>query len=155
MSKPARIRRAGAGDVKSICDLLFGLKSMYGSCEETTASLFHDRYAASVGVALMSPQNAIWVAETPRGEIAGFLSTTRRLVLRLGGEVGVLEEVFVRPAYRRRGLAYELWQSAIAELRGSGIRTVEVVTSLAHPGQRQFAKRIGIEWYSSIHRVAI
>lgn len=149
------IRKAEHADIDQVCELLFSLKTMYGSCAETTVVAFREQYAPAICAALQSPENSIWVAQTRDGTLAGFLSTTRRLVLRLAGEVGALEEIFIRPAYRRRGVAYRLWESAIADLRAHGVKTVEVVTSLAHPGQRQFAKKLGLEWYASIHRVQL
>ena len=154
-SESINIRKAQVNDVEFVCELLFGLKSMYASCPETSLDAFSKHYMAAIEQALKSPTNSIWVAQTPGGEIVGFISMTRRLVLRLAGEVGVLEEIFVRQDYRRRGVGYKLWQYAIEELRKQRIKTVEVVSSLAHPGQRQFVQKIGLEWYSNIHRVQI
>jgi ribosomal protein S18 acetylase RimI-like enzyme len=147
------IRRAEIRDVAAVTDLLFRLKSMYGSCSEGDAETFAAHYGPGVLRALSSSANSIWVAAAPSGAIVGFISTTRRLVLRLGEDVGVLEEIFVEPEHRRRGLASQLWQAAADDLRACGVRAVEVVTSLAHPGQRQFANSIGLEWYSSVHRL--
>lgn len=149
------IRKAEHADIDQVCELLFSLKTMYGSCAETTVVAFREQYAPAICAALQSPENSIWVAQTRDGTLAGFLSTTRRLVLRLAGEVGALEEIFVRPPFRRQGIGFQLWLRATQELRSAGVKTVEVVTSLAHPGQRQFAKRLGLEWYASIHRVQI
>lgn len=149
------IRKAQNNDVGSVCELLFGLKSMYGSCTETSLDTFSKHYITSIEQALKLPTNSIWVAQTLGGEIVGFISVSRRLVLRLAGEVGVLEEIFVRQDYRRRGIGSKLWHYAIEELCKQGVKAVEVVSSLAHPGQRQFTKKIGIEWYSNIHRVQI
>ena len=109
------IRKAQANDVEFVCELLFGLKSMYASCTETSLDAFSKNYMAAIEQALKSPTNSIWVAQTPGGEIVGFISMTRRLVLRLAGEVGVLEEIFVRQDYRRRGVGYKLWQYAIED----------------------------------------
>lgn len=128
---------------------------MYGSCTERTLEAFHESYATGIEVGLRCPGNSTWVAQVPAGAIVGFLSTTYRNVLRLGGAVGCLEELFICPTNRRQGIARSLWESAVEELRSHGVRVVEVVTSLAHPGQRQFAKSIGLEWYASIHRVQI
>lgn len=154
-SESINIRKAQANDIGSVCELLFGLKSMYGSCSETALDTFSKHYINTIEQALISPTNTIWVAQTLDGEIVGFISMTRRLVLRLAGEVGVLEEIFVKQDYRRRGIGSKLWHYAIEELCKQGVKTVEVVSSLAHPGQRQFTKKVGIEWYSNIHRVQI
>lgn len=149
------IRKATPNDADSICELLFGLKTMYASCAETTVSEFHKHYFAGVCKALRSPSNLILVAEAQHGELAAFISMTRRHVMRLGGQVGVLEEIYVSPRFRRHGIGLCLWKEAIVILKNSGINTVEIVSALAHPGQRPFAKKIGYEWYSNIHRVWI
>lgn len=112
-------------------------------------------YGPAVHNALESQHNSIRVAETASGRVVGFMSITWRQVFRLAGEVGVVEELFIHPQFRRLGIAYQLWLNAVSELRSSGVQTAEVVSSLAHPGQRQYARKIGLEWYASIHRVQI
>lgn len=148
-----QVRRATVEDKEAACELLFGLKGIYGSRSEASLSEFTNNYGPAYDRAMRDPGHSIWVATLPSVPLAGYLSTTRRLVLRLGGDVGVVEEIFVRSEFRRMGIGYALWQAAMNELRENGIRTVEMVTSLAHPGQRSFSKKIGLEWYSNIHRV--
>jgi GNAT superfamily N-acetyltransferase len=150
---PFTIRAATAVDADAVCELLFGLKSMYGSCSEADLREFADHYGPTIRAAIDSSPNHVWVAEVSDGRLVGFISMTRRLVLRLAGHVGVLEEIFVRSDWRRAGVASALWHRAAEHLRSGGVGTVEVVTSLAHPGQREFARSLGLEWYSSIHRV--
>lgn len=149
------VRKAFRTDASRVCGLLFGLKTMYGSCVERSLADFERQYLPTVEVVLESSCNAVWLAEAKGACVAGFLSTTRRPVMRLAGVVGVLEEVFVKREYRGKGVAIQLWEAAIQELRKHGVSTVEVVTSLAHPGQRRFARKIGLEWYANIHRVEI
>lgn len=148
------VRKATLEDMEVLCELLFHLKSMYASCEETRLEEFRKRYGLGVRLALSSNTNAVWVAEE-KGHVLGFLTTTWRPVFRLGGLVGSVEEIYVRPEARRRGIAFAMWQNAIEELRTAGVSVVEIVSSLAHPGQRPFARKIGMEWYASIHRVVL
>lgn len=149
------VRKAQEQDTRNIAELLFLLKSQYASCSEKTLEEFRARYEPAIIESLQSKFNSLWVAERDDFLILGFLSTTQRLVLRLGGRVGVLEEIYVRSDSRRRGIGVALWQAAANELKDMGIRDVEVVTSLAHPGQRPFAEKLGLRWYSSIHRVSL
>lgn len=148
------IRRATWQDMPAVCLLLFKLKTMYASCNETDIEEFRDNYEDGIRSVFASNANTIWVAEK-HNEVVGFLSTTVRTVLRLGGPVGVLEEIYVLPEHRRQGIGFALWQAAMHDLRKKGARSVEIVTSLAHPGQRPFAQKIGLEWYASIHRVKL
>jgi GNAT superfamily N-acetyltransferase len=150
-----RIRVAIEGDQESICELLFALKRQYGSCVESTKSEFCANYLATVRDSLSNPDNVILVAANNLGRIVAFASFTTRLALRVGGLIASLEEIYVVPEYRRQRIATSLWLNASNRLRSAGIRTIEVVTSLAHPGQRQFAKGIGLEWYSNIHRATL
>lgn len=148
------VRKATLEDIGVLCELLFLLKSIYASCEETSLEDFKRRYEPGLQLALNSHTNAVWVAEE-EGRVMGFLTTTWRPVLRLGGLVGTVEEIYVRPEARRRGIAVAMWRSAVEELHAVGASVVEIVSSLAHPGQRQFARKIGMEWYASIHRVVL
>jgi ribosomal protein S18 acetylase RimI-like enzyme len=150
-----RVRKAKPEDVSSVCDLLFELKSMYASCSEEALEDFQAHYGPAIVAALDSETNSIWVAVTPEGQLAGFLSSTHRHVLRVAGTIGVMEEIYVRREFRNMGIGFQLWSHAIGDLRERGVEVMEVVTSLAHPGQRHFARKIGLEWYASIHRVAI
>jgi GNAT superfamily N-acetyltransferase len=149
------VRLASERDILAICALLFDLKRQYASCSESTLDEFRVAYEGGIRLALSSDFNSIWVAEREDGTILGFLSTTHRVVLRLGGWVGALEEVYVLPGFRRHGIGFALWQAAAGNLRNKGVKTVEVVTSLAHPGQRPYAAKIGLQWYANVHRLSI
>ena len=150
-----QIMKAKPSDANAICALLYSLKTMYGSCSETSLKDFRGHYVRTIRKAIALPTNSIWVAQAANGEIVGFISMTRRLVLHLAGEVGVLEEIFVRPDWRRCGIGFKLWKRAVQEMRKHRIKVIEIVSSLAHLGQRQLARKIGYEWYSNIHRVQL
>jgi GNAT superfamily N-acetyltransferase len=150
-----KIKKAKPADANAICTLLFNLKTIYGSCSEANLKDFRAHYVPTILKSITSPTNSIWIAQASDGKIVGFISMTRRLVLRLAGEVGVLEEIFVMPSWRRCGIAFRLWKHAVQEMSNYGIKTIEIVSSLAHPGQRQFARKIGYEWYSNIHRIQL
>ncbi len=148
------IRRASVKDWKSITKLLFGLKSLYGSCEEDTIELFVNNYRDSVIEIIQSPQNYIWVALV-NSKIVGFMSYTTRQVLRLRGKVIAMEELFVQKDYRRLGLALKMFQESTTYFKNEGLHHIEVVSSMAHKGQREWGRKIGLEWYSNIHRLKI
>lgn len=154
-SEPWYIREALAGDLQRISELLFTLKILYGSTPATTLEQFQALHLPGMERALACPLNALIVACDKQGALVGFISITIRTVLRVPTSLGSIEELFVSPEYRKRGVATALWKKARKVLRQQGVERVEVISSLAHPGQRQFAKSIGMDWYSSIHVISI
>lgn len=149
------IRRATHEDDRGICELLFMLKTMYASTPAKTLQEFLPIHLPVVKRAIQLPDHPIFVTTKQDGELAGFISLTIRTVLRIPSPVGSIEEIFVRAESRRQGVATALWKAAAAHLGKVGVHRVEVITSLAHPGQRPFAKSIGMEWYASVHLLNI
>lgn len=150
-----QIRKAIPSDADGICELLFMLKTMYASTPATTLQEFLPIHLAVVKRAIQLPDHLIFVAADYNGSLAGFISLTVRTVLRISSPVGSIEEIFVKSEYRKNGIATALWREAAEHLRKDGVSRVEVITSLAHPGQRPFAKSIGMEWYASVHLLNI
>lgn len=148
------IRRAVGTDAPELGEMLYALKVMNGSCSEPTIDSFLSKYGRGIQMVLADGRSTIWVADKA-GKAVGMLSAGWRPVMRMGGLVGSFEEMYVMPDHRRRGLATTLWKTALADLAEKGVRVVEGVTSLAHPGQRSFAKLVGFEYYSTVHRVWI
>ncbi len=149
------IRRATPADAKGICELLFMLKTMYASTPAKTLHEFLPIHLPVVERAIGLPDHPIFVATKQDDGLAGFISLTVRTVLRIPSPVGSIEEIFVRAEHRRKGVGTALWKAAATHLRKAGVNRVEVITSLAHPGQRPFAKSIGMEWYASVHLLNI
>jgi len=148
------IKKATINDVNSIGSLLFGLKSQYGSCNEKDETTFIYNYKNSIHKAIISKSNFIWVAFI-NNEVVGFISYTRRHVLRLAADLVVMEELFVKKEYRRIGIALLLYNKSIETFLKLGVHNLEVVSSMAHSGQREWGKKIGLEWHSNIHRLTI
>ena len=145
------VREANSEDAMGICELLFLLKTMYASTTAATLQEFLTIHLPVVQQAIQLADHLIFVATTQNGDLAGFISLTVRTVLRNPSPVGSIEEIFVLAEYRKRGVGTILWKEAARNLRKAGVNRVEVITSLAHPGQRPFAKSIGMEWYASVH----
>ena len=151
--KKHTIRKANIDDVEQISGLLFALKKLYGSCTEETSSEFSCNYHQAIAKAIDNPNSSpIIVATDDSDEIVGFLSGTVRHVIRLAGSVGVFEEVFVKKEWRQLGIGKAMADALESEFARLGVHSIEMVSSLAHPGQRDFAQSIGIAWYSNTHR---
>ncbi|MCW8932217.1 MAG: GNAT family N-acetyltransferase [Gammaproteobacteria bacterium] len=148
------VREASANDLKDIVRLLFELKRQYASCKETTLEEFSKHYISSISEAIINDSNIIYVT-AHNDHIIAFLSGTTRLTIRTNGITAVMEEIYVDSSHRRKGVGKCMWNHFTRHLLDNNIHYVEVVTSMAHPGQREFANSIGLEWYSSIHRATI
>jgi len=149
------IRKAVPADGRRICEMLFMLKTLYASTPANNPQEFLPLHLPVVQQALELPQNLVLVAYKLDGELIGFISLTIRTVLRIPSPLGSIEEIFVCSEYRKCGIGTALWKKAAVVLHQQGVSRVEVISSLAHPGQRQFAKSIGMEWYSSVQVLTV
>ncbi|MFA6554602.1 MAG: GNAT family N-acetyltransferase [Candidatus Paceibacterota bacterium] len=147
------IRKAIETDSDAVCELLFLLKTMYGSSHQNTLHDFLPIYLPVVKQAISLTENHIVIAEKNDGYLIGFISLSVRTVLRNPTPIGSIEEIYVRTENRRNGVGTALWRAAVDYFMKTRVRRVEVITSLAHPGQRPFSKVIGMEWYSSVHTI--
>lgn len=154
-AKQWNIRIANLDDAKGICEMLFMLKTMYGSTPAKSLQDFLPIHLPVIRRALESTNNIILVAHELDGLLVGFISLTIRTVLRVPHPIGSIEEIFIRKEYRRKSVGTALWEEAAKLLNKGGVTRIEVISSLAHPGQRPFAKSIGMEWYSSVHTIDI
>ena len=153
--KQWHIRKAVSTDAQCICEMLFMLKTLYASTPANSLQEFLPLHLPVVRLALELPQNLVLVACKEDAELVGFISLTIRTVLRVPSPLGSIEEIFVCPEYRKCGVGTMLWKEASILLHQQGVSQVEVISSLAHPGQRQFAKSIGMEWYSSVQVLTV
>lgn len=153
--KQWHIRKAVSTDAQRICEMLLMLKTLYASTPANSLQEFLPLHLPVVQQALVSPQNLVLISCKPDAELIGFISLTIRTALRVPSPLGSIEEIFVCPEYRRCGIGTALWKDASILLRQQGVSRVEVISSLAHPGQRQFAKSIGMEWYSSVQVLTV
>lgn len=150
-----KIRQAKPSDMDEVLEMLYGLKQMYGSVPAMNLDSFQRMYRLSLEGFLDTNNCLLLVAEGEKGRLSGFASFTWKWVLRHPKPLGSFEELFVRPEERHKGIATELWTAAATQLKKYGVERVEVTTSLAHPGQREYARSVGMEWYSSVHSVSI
>jgi ribosomal protein S18 acetylase RimI-like enzyme len=114
------VRLAEAGDVGSLVDL------MHEFYAESGYSL--DRpWAASSFLSLLGDPSlgCCWLA--CRGsEPVGHAVLTLRYTMEHGGMGGYVDDLFVRPRFRRRGAARAMLAELFAECRARGCRSVQV-----------------------------
>ncbi|MDP2316704.1 MAG: GNAT family N-acetyltransferase [Pseudomonadota bacterium] len=152
MSDDTGIRVAAPSDAPAVGRLLYRLKRQYGSTTITDEADFVRGAMSSVLEAIASTSNVVLVAEFSE-EVVAFVDFSIRIAPRAGGRIGALEEIYVEGGWRRRGLGSALWSAGRDALRAKGVLEIEVITSMAHPGQRQFfATATKLEWYAAVHR---
>jgi GNAT superfamily N-acetyltransferase len=69
------------------------------------------------------------------GKMVGVLVMNVLVSLEHAGEVGWIEELFVRPDYRRRGLAQRLLAQALDWATGRGLRALDLEVGEGHEGE--------------------
>ena len=87
-----------------------------------------DRVWASASFAALladSSRGAVWIV-SQESEPAGYVALTMRFSMEHGGLDAFIDDLFVRPAYRRRGLGHLALRATFAECRRRGALAVHV-----------------------------
>jgi ribosomal protein S18 acetylase RimI-like enzyme len=77
------------------------------------------------------------------GSLAGYLVLTFGFSLEFGGRDALVDELYVAPGQRGRGLGTQALAAAEAACRGLEIRTVHLVVERHKAGARELYRRLG------------
>lgn len=77
------------------------------------------------------------------GRVVGYLVLTFGFSLELGGRDGLVDELYVAPAHRGRGLGSRALDAAEAACREEGIRAVHLVVERYKDGAQALYRRMG------------
>jgi len=125
MRDDAIVWRAGAADVRAVAGLLVEFRDHMGHASPSVAS-----FVSTVGRLISGLDAEFWLASSERGQQAAAVCQLRfRLSVWTAAEDCWLEDLFVRGAARRRGLARALVQRSLERARERGCRRVELDTS--------------------------
>jgi ribosomal protein S18 acetylase RimI-like enzyme len=114
------VHRAEPSDVGSLVAL------MHDFYAEAGYALDHDWAAASFRELLTQPAlGCCWLACLD-AEPVGHVVLTFRYTMEHGGLSGYVDDLFVRPAFRRLGAARAMLDELFAECRSRGCRSVQV-----------------------------
>jgi ribosomal protein S18 acetylase RimI-like enzyme len=121
------VRRVGGVDIRAATELLVQQQRAYG--RETDA----DRLRPIVQAALEDSDRVLVVGAFheglpgfAHGKMVGVLLMTVLVSLEHAGEVGWIEELYVRDDYRRRGLGERLLSMALEWSAGRGLRALDL-----------------------------
>lgn len=115
------IRPAASGDLPAMTRLLQELFTV-----ETEFSIDSEKQRAGLQLLLDSATASIWVAER-RGRVVGMVTVQLMISTAEGGLSGLLEDLVVSSAYRRRGLGKALLNAAVKWVREQGATRIQLL----------------------------
>lgn len=109
-----------------------------------------DRYSKhdndSFKKVLNSPHNFIFVAEED-GKLAGFVSISTRDVIRYPKPIAELDELFVAPDYRQKGLGRELMRTVEDKAKEQGCYRLYIESHYDHKAAHKLYESLGFTNY--------
>ncbi|WP_426454985.1 N-acetyltransferase family protein [Paenibacillus sp. S-38] len=144
------MHQAGEEDARAVAALF---EELIGEIIErsggTTAAAFEVGESVQLSASLLaSGAYRVWLAVSDEsGEPAGFISVHESASLYAGGAFGIIQELYVRAAYRSHGLGRQLTDVAAAYAAAVGWKRLEVCTPPLPAFDRslEFYKREGFE----------
>jgi GNAT superfamily N-acetyltransferase len=115
------IRLAGTDDLAAMTRLLQELFSV-----ETEFEVDAEKQRCGLQMLLELPSAAVWVAER-RGRVVGMVTMQLTVSSAEGGLSGLLEDMVISPACRRRGLGRALLNTAVNWARAQGAVRVQLL----------------------------
>ncbi|MGE4488055.1 MAG: GNAT family N-acetyltransferase [Kiritimatiellales bacterium] len=115
------IRPASAADLPAMVRLLQELFSI-----ETEFTVDAEKQKCGLQLLLDSSKAGIWVAER-RGRLVGMVTVQLMVSTAEGGYSGLLEDLVVSSAYRRRGLGRALLNAAVKWAREQGATRIQLL----------------------------
>jgi ribosomal protein S18 acetylase RimI-like enzyme len=95
-------------------------------------------------ILVQAPQHgAVWLIESD-GEAIGHVVLSIRFAMEFGGFSGYIDDLFVRPAYRRRGAASVGLNALLAECRQRGCHSVHVEVGTDNHAAQMLYRRYGL-----------
>lgn len=133
-----RVRDAVPGDADTIGRLLHDFNTEFDSPTPDAAE-FGRRFRSLLG----RPDVLVALAENELGEPSGFAYLTLRPTPYYDGLLAQLEELYVVPTLRDRGIGTSLLVHAIDEVRGRGAAEVHINVDEIDTDTRRFYERHG------------
>jgi GNAT superfamily N-acetyltransferase len=144
--EPFVVERAAAADSEQVATAVAALLS------ELRGEPVAPSPASAVTLARLlrdEHHGAVFVARSPGGGLAGFAGVTWQLALHVGGEYGLIQEVWTAPSWRGRGVGAALVEAIRTAARAHGVDSLEVGLPRASYGElaatTAFYERLGFE----------
>lgn len=133
------IRRGETGDLERLAAFL---QQLFMSETDFAADTAKNR--AGLGLLLMNPEaGTIFVAEAA-GIVVGMVTAQLVVSTSAGGYSILLEDMYVAPGYRRKGVASRLLAQALAWGSERNARRIQLVAAEANTGALWFYRQAGL-----------
>jgi len=146
------IRRATEADAGSVAELMVRFYRFNEEFDPAwTLGLEDKGEVESIVKELISSDDLVLVAEV-EGSVVGFLRASlivNRLLER--GRIGLMRELYVKPEFRRRGIAKRLIEEASEELRRRGANMIAAEFPGLNVVAENFYRKLGFRLYTSVY----
>lgn len=131
------MRLATASDIPDLVTLMqeFYAESSYPLDRAWAARAFSDLIAEP-------SRGAVWLMEVD-GAVAGHVVLSVRFAMEFGGLIGYVDDLFVRPAFRRRGAARAGLEALVAECRRRRCHSMHVEVDPGNAAACSLYRRFG------------
>jgi diamine N-acetyltransferase len=132
------LRRAGPGDLERLLGFVAALYA-----EDGSIPFVRDRVSAAL-LTLMGDDSLgrVWLIEVD-GSAAGYLVAVWGFSLEWHGRDAFVDELFVDPAHRRRGLGTAALRRAETECLAAGVRALHLEVERSNPRAQALYRREG------------
>ncbi|MBL8046649.1 MAG: GNAT family N-acetyltransferase [Anaerolineales bacterium] len=110
---------------------------------------------ASFNTLLSNPAlGGVFLAEIA-GEAAGYVVLTMRFAMEYGGLEGYLDDLYVRPAVRRQGVAHALLEALFADCRQRDVKGVAVEAGQSNHAAQKLYASFGLHGWTDDREVLV
>lgn len=127
---------AKSGDLDTILPLIAAFHDEAGIAQDDAG-----RRAAVTPLLDGSPHGAIYIAGPVRAPI-GYAMISFGWSLEFGGLDGILDEIYIRPGVRGRGIGSEMLSALPRALAGAGLRMLHLEAARTDTRTREFYQRM-------------
>ncbi len=127
---------AKPGDIETILPLIAAFHNEAGIAQDDAG-----RRAAVAPLLDGSPHGAIYIAGPVRAPI-GYAMISFGWSLKFGGLDGILDEIYIRPGVRGRGIGSDMLAALPRALGAAGLRTLHLEVARNDAGTRAFYERM-------------
>lgn len=130
---------AGPGDLDKLLPLVAGLHEEMGFGTDDA-----HREAAVAPLLEGSPHGAIWLVG-PRRSPVGYIAITFGWSGEYGGLDGIVDELYIRPAVRGRGMGAEALDAIVKAMREAGVKALHLEADATDEALVRFYRKARFE----------
>lgn len=141
----AALTLAGPDHMEKLLPLVAAFHAEEGIAQDDST-----RYAALEPLLAGIPHGSVYLIGPPRAPI-GYIVVTFGWSVEFGGLDGFIDEIFVRPGVRGRGIATEVLLALPRALAAAGLRALHLEVDTGNPHAQALYKRTGFALREGYH----